>query len=69
MRTDLGISTGYEVQARRPSLLRRAAAAMVLVAVAALAIHLVIGLVMAVFWFAVVVAAAFAVLWAVKTLF
>jgi hypothetical protein len=69
MRTDLGISTGYEVQARRPSLLRRAAAAMVLVAVAALAIHLVIGLVMAVFWFAVVVAAVFAVLWAVKTLF
>jgi hypothetical protein len=63
------MSTGFEVEPRRPSLLRRAVAAMVLVAVAALAIHLVIGLVMAVFWFAVVVAAVFAVLWAVKTLF
>jgi hypothetical protein len=45
------------------------AAGLVLLAVAALAIHLVVGLVMAVFWFVVVVAAVLAVLWAVKTLF
>lgn len=40
-----------------------------MVAVAALAIHFVIGLVVAVFWVAVIVAAIVAVLWAVKTIF
>ena len=69
MRSDPALPTGYDVQARRPSLLRRAAAAMLLVAVAALAIHLVIGLVMAVVWFAVVLAAALGVVWALKTIF
>lgn len=43
-------------------------AVLVLVAAAALAIHLVIGLVVAVFWIAVVVAAVVAVLWALKTI-
>lgn len=43
-------------------------AGVVLIAVVALAIHVVIGLVMAVFWVAVVVAAIVAVLWALKTL-
>ena len=52
----------------RPPVLRRAVALVVLVAVAALAVHLIVGLVMAVFWFVVVVAAIAAVLWAVKTL-
>lgn len=41
---------------------------MVLVAVAALAIHIVIGLVVTVFWIALVVAAVMAVAWALKTL-
>lgn len=41
---------------------------MVLVAAAALVIHLIIGLVVAVFWIAVVAAAVVAVLWALKTL-
>ena len=41
---------------------------MILVAVAALVIHLVVGLVVAVFWIAVVAAAVVAVLWALKTL-
>jgi hypothetical protein len=48
--------------------MRRAVAGLVLIAVAALAIHLVIGLVMAVFWIVVVVAAIAAVLWAINTL-
>jgi len=39
-----------------------------LIAVVALAVKIVIGLVMAVFWVAVVVAAIVAVLWALKTL-
>jgi len=41
---------------------------LILVAVAALVIHLVVGLVVAVFWIAVVAAAVVAVLWALKTL-
>jgi hypothetical protein len=48
--------------------LRRMTAGLVLLAVAALAIHLVIGLVLAVFWVAVVLVAAVAVLWALKTI-
>ena len=52
----------------RPPILRRAFAGLVLIAVAVLAIHLVIGLVMAAFWTVVVVAAVVAVVWALKTL-
>jgi hypothetical protein len=52
----------------RHPVLRRGAAALILVAVAALVIHLVIGLVMAIFWVAVVLAAVVGVLWALKTL-
>jgi hypothetical protein len=59
-----------ELEASRshPPILKRAAAGLILVAVAALAIHFVIGLVVAVFWIAVVVAAIVGVLWAVNTL-
>lgn len=52
----------------RPPIVRRAVAGVVVVAAAALALHLVIGLVTAVFWFVVVIAAVAAVLWALKTL-
>jgi len=52
----------------RPPILRKAAAGLVLIAIAALAIHIVVGLVVAVFWVAVVVAAVVAVLWALKTI-
>ena len=41
---------------------------MVLIVVAALAIKIAIGFVMAIFWTVVVIAAVLAVLWAVKTL-
>ncbi len=58
-----------EATRARPPILKRTAAALVLVAIAALAIHFIIGLVVAVFWIVVVVAAVVAVLWAAKTLF
>jgi hypothetical protein len=57
-----------EASRSRPPVLKKAAAGLILVAVAALAIHFVIGLVVAVFWIAVVVAAIVGVLWAVNTL-
>ena len=63
MRSDL------QVQPPRPSLLRRALALVVLIAVAALAFHVVIGLVLGVVWLALGLAAVVAVLWALKVLF
>lgn len=61
MRTDL------EGRPARPPIVKRAAAGLILVAVAALAIHFVIGLVMTVFWLVVAVAAVVAVIWALRT--
>jgi uncharacterized membrane protein len=60
----------HELEARptRHPALRKVTAGLVLVAVAALAIHIVIGLVVTVFWIALVVAAVAAVLWALKTI-
>lgn len=57
-----------EASRSRPPVLRRAAAGLVLIAVAALAIHVVIGLVVTVFWIALAVAAVVAILWALNTL-
>jgi hypothetical protein len=62
MRSDL------EQTRSRPPILRKAVAGLVLVAAAALVIHLIVGLVFAVFWIAVVVAAVIAVVWALKTI-
>lgn len=62
MRTEL------EAQPSHTPILRRAGAALVLVAVAALALKLVIGFVIAIFWTVVAVAAVIAVIWALKTL-
>lgn len=63
----VGMSTEIEGHRARPPILRRAAAGLVLVVVAALAIHIVIGLIMTVFWIIVAVAAAVAIIWALKT--
>ena len=52
----------------RPPVVKRVVAGLVLVAVAALAIHFVIGLIMTIFWIAVVVAAIVAVIWALNTI-
>jgi len=57
-----------EAHRARPPVMRRAVAGLVILAVAALAIHFVIGLIVAVFWIVLAVAAVAAVLWAVNTL-
>lgn len=62
MRTELEGTVG------RPPILRRAFAGLILVAAAALALKLVIGFVVAVFWVIVGLAVVVAVLWALKTL-
>jgi hypothetical protein len=62
MRTDI------EGSRSKPPVLRRAVAGLVVVAIAALAIHVVIGLVVTVFWIALAVTAVVAVLWALNTL-
>lgn len=63
-----GLRSQLEPQPARTPILRKAAAGLVAVAVAALVIHVVIGLVLAVFWVFVALAAVVAVLWALKTL-
>ena len=62
MRTDI------EGSRSKPPILKRAVAGLVVVAIAALAIHIVIGLVVTVFWIVAAVAAVVAVLWALNTL-
>jgi hypothetical protein len=62
------MQTEIEPTRARTPVVRKAAAGLVLIVVAALAIKLVIGFVMAIFWTVVVVAAVLAVIWAVKTL-
>ncbi len=57
-----------EAHPARPPVLRRAVAGLVLIAAAALAVWLVIGIIKAVVWTAVVIVAVVAVLWALKTL-
>jgi hypothetical protein len=59
-----------ELEARPPRtpVVRKVAAGLILVLVAAFAIHIVIGLVVTVFWVALGIAVLFAVLWALKTI-
>ena len=63
------MKTEIEGSRTRTPVVKKAFAGLVLVAVGALAIHFIIGLVVAVFWIAVVIAAVIGVLWAVRTLF
>ena len=67
-RYPLSMQTNLEARPHRTSIVKRAAASLILVAVVVLAIHFVIGLIMTVFWLVVAVAAVVAVLWALKTL-
>jgi uncharacterized membrane protein YccC len=53
----------------RPPVLRRAVAALVLVAIGVLVFHFVVSLVITVFWIVAVIAVIVAVLWAVNELF
>jgi len=67
-RYPVGMDTQLQDGTGRPSVLRRALAGLVLIVVLALAVKIAIGMVMAVFWTIVAVAAVLAVLWALKTL-
>jgi hypothetical protein len=62
------MDTQLQDRAAKPPILRRALAGLVLIVVAAIAVKIAIGMVMAVFWTIVAVAAVLAVLWALKTL-
>lgn len=62
------METQVEAHRSRPPMLRRAGAGVVLILAAALALKLVIGFVMAIFWTVVAVAVVVAILWAIKTL-
>ncbi len=62
------MQTELEARASRPPILRRAVAGLVLIVAAALAIKIVIGFVMAIFWTIVAVAVVVAIIWALKTL-
>ncbi len=62
------MNTQVEPSRSRTPVVRKAFAAIVLVAVGALLLKIVIGFVVAIFWTVVVVAAVLAILWAVKTL-
>jgi hypothetical protein len=60
--------TEVEARPHHTPVLRKALAGVVVILVAALAIKIAIGFVMAIFWTIVAVAAVVAVLWALKTL-
>ena len=57
-----------ELNRSKPPVLRRVTAGLVLVAAAALAVWVLVGVIKTILLFAVIVAAVAAVLWAVKTL-
>lgn len=60
--------TNIEVRREHTPILKRAAAGLILLAVAALAVHFVIGLIMAIFWVLVAIAAVVAVIWALRNI-
>jgi hypothetical protein len=62
------MNTDLEAQPSRPPILRRVLAGLVLVAAVVLAIHVVIGLIMSVFWVILGIAVVVAVIWALKTI-
>jgi hypothetical protein len=57
-----------EAHRARPPIVRRAVASLVLIGAAALAIYVVIGIIKAIVWTALVIVIVVAVLWALKTL-
>ena len=62
------MQTELEARPHHTPVLRKAFAGVVLVVVAALAVKLVIGIAIAIFWTVAVIAVVLAVLWALKTL-
>jgi hypothetical protein len=64
----LSMQTDLEASRSRPPILKKAAAGLVLIAVSALAIWVVIGVIKTIFFIVVGVAVVAAVLWALKTI-
>jgi hypothetical protein len=62
------MDTHVEARRSHKPIVRKAFAGVVVIVVAALAVKIVIGFVMAIFWTVVVIAAVLAVLWALKTI-
>jgi hypothetical protein len=62
------MGTDIEGSKARPPMLKRAAAGMVLIAVAALAVWVVIGVIKTIFFITAGIAVVIAVLWALKTI-
>jgi hypothetical protein len=62
------MSTDLEASRSRPPVLKRAFAGLILIAAAALAIHVVFSLIMTVFWVVVAVAVVVAIVWALNQL-
>jgi uncharacterized membrane protein len=60
--------SSLEKRPKRTPVLRKAAAGLILLAVAALVIHMAVGLIMTVFWVVVALVAVVAVLWALNTI-
>ncbi len=60
--------TQLEGRPARTPIVKRAAAGLILLAIAALAVHFVLGLIMTVFWLVAALAAVVAVIWALKTI-
>jgi hypothetical protein len=60
--------TQLDARPARTPIVKRAAAGLILLAIAALAVHFVLGLIMTVFWLVAALAAVVAVIWAVKTI-
>lgn len=52
----------------KPPIMKRVAAGLVLVVIAALAVHLLLSVVMTIFWIALVVAVVVAAIWALNTI-
>jgi hypothetical protein len=61
-------TTEIEHAPRRSPILRRAVGGLVVIAAAALAIHLIVGLLMTIFWGAVIAVVVVAILWGLKTI-
>jgi hypothetical protein len=62
------MNSEVEAHRARPPVVRRVFAGLVLIVVAALAVKIVVGFVIAIFWTIVVIAAVIAIIWALKTL-
>ena len=62
------MQTEIEASRSRPPILKKAFAGVVLIAAAVLALKIIVGFIMGIFWVVVGIAVLIAVLWAIKTI-